>query len=380
MVENASRAVIVSNRRITGLSADVIAELISEVGPLWHERHQVRLASKPRRRALGAGAKHRLVFVDRLLATLVHLRHGVTHDVLAGWFGVDRSTITRAIGEVRPLLAERGCTVSPDVRLRSLAEVVDHLGASGKTGIVDGTEIRVRRPAAGRKDRDRFISGKNKQNAVKSMVVTDGEGRVLWCSPARPASCADITHARQLGLVKLLADGPAVEILADAGYQGLGAQTGGRMVTPPHRKFKKDAPDWYEEMYERQRKAHSSRRIRGRARHRPPEELAGTGPPPRPPRAHERHRPGRRRPAVPPTIRRPGRSAADVNTEPRRTLRRLTANHARARYPTARRVRRAAWGNGLTATSEPRPRPTHHLWNPRFRGWGRSSAGEAPVR
>ncbi|MFF2225425.1 hypothetical protein ACFVV7_19145 [Streptomyces globisporus] len=40
-----------------------------------------------------------------------------------------------------------------------------------------------------------------------------------------------------------MADGPAVEILADAGYQGLGAQAGGRVVTPPHRKFKKNAPD-----------------------------------------------------------------------------------------------------------------------------------------
>lgn len=106
--------------------------------------------------------------------------------MLACWFGVDRSTITRAIGEVRPLLAERGCTISPDLRLRSLADVVDHLGASGATGIIDGTEILVRRPAAGRKDRDTFISGKNKQNAVKPMVVTDGEGCVLWCSPARP--------------------------------------------------------------------------------------------------------------------------------------------------------------------------------------------------
>ncbi|MDA5147568.1 transposase [Streptomyces sp. AD681] len=53
-----------------------------------------------------------------------------------------------------------------------------------------------------------------------------------------------------------------MEILADAGYQGLGAQTGGRVITPPHRKFKKHAPDWYVEMYERQRKAHASRRIR----------------------------------------------------------------------------------------------------------------------
>ncbi|MCX5409706.1 transposase [Streptomyces sp. NBC_00335] len=164
--------------------------------------------------------KHRLVFIDRLLATLVHLRRGVTHDVLVCWFGVDRSTITRAIGEARPLLATRGCTVAAVVRLRSLAEVIDHLGGSGQTGIIDGTEIRVRRPAAGRKDREKFISGKNKQNAVKVMV------------------------------------------LADAGYQGLGAQTGGRVVTPSHRKFKKNPPEWYEEIYERQRKAHSSRRIR----------------------------------------------------------------------------------------------------------------------
>ncbi|MFJ7787063.1 transposase family protein [Streptomyces albidoflavus] len=34
----------------------------------------------------------------------MHLRHGVTHDVLACWFQVDRSTITRAVGEIRPLL------------------------------------------------------------------------------------------------------------------------------------------------------------------------------------------------------------------------------------------------------------------------------------
>ncbi|MCX4546603.1 transposase family protein [Streptomyces sp. NBC_01565] len=236
----------------------MIAELVAEVGPLWHERHQAGLASRPRCRAVGAGAKHKLVFVDRLLATLVHLRHGATHDVLACWFGVDRSTITRAIGEVRPLLAMRGCTIAPGVRLRSLAEVVDYLGASGQTGIIDGTEVRVRRPAVGRKDREKFISGKNKQNAVKFMVVTDAGGRLLFCSPAQPASCADITHARQLGLVRLLADGPVVEILADAGYQGLGAQTGGQVVTPPHRKFRKDVPDWYEEM----RKTHSSRRIR----------------------------------------------------------------------------------------------------------------------
>ncbi|MER7118161.1 transposase family protein [Streptomyces goshikiensis] len=112
-----------------------------------------------------------LVFIDRLLATLVHLRHGATHDVLACLFEVDRSTITRT-------------------------------GASGQTGIIDGTEVRVRRPAVGRNDREEFISGKKKQNAVEAMVLTDANCRLLFCGPAQPASCADITHARQMGLVR----------------------------------------------------------------------------------------------------------------------------------------------------------------------------------
>ncbi|MFD6183163.1 hypothetical protein [Streptomyces goshikiensis] len=123
VVGNGSRAAIISDRRIAGLSAGVIAELVAEVGPLWHERQQAGLESRPRKRAVGASAKHRLVFVDRLLATLVHLRHG--------------------------------CTVAAGIRLRTLAEVIEHLGASRQTGIIDDTEIRVRRPPAGRKDREK---------------------------------------------------------------------------------------------------------------------------------------------------------------------------------------------------------------------------------
>src|SRR3712207_2780434 len=126
-----ARATAVADRRVTGLSREVLAELVAELGPRWQARQDARLTDRPRRRAVGAGARYRLVFLDRLLATLVHLRHGVTHDVLACWFRFSRSTITRAVGEVRPLLAERGCTVEGGVRLRTLADVVAHLGAGG---------------------------------------------------------------------------------------------------------------------------------------------------------------------------------------------------------------------------------------------------------
>lgn len=54
------------------------------------------------------------------------------------------------------------------------------------------------------------------------MAVTDGDGRVLFRSPTGPGGCAGMTHARRLGLVRLVAGGPVVEILADAGTRAWG--------------------------------------------------------------------------------------------------------------------------------------------------------------
>ncbi|MFJ1749624.1 transposase family protein [Streptomyces sp. NPDC088116] len=71
------------------------------------------------------------------MTTLVNLRHGVTHDVPACRFGGDRSTVTRAIGEVRSLLADRGCAISPGMRPRTLAggPTVEILADAGHQGL-----------------------------------------------------------------------------------------------------------------------------------------------------------------------------------------------------------------------------------------------------
>lgn len=52
--------------------------------------HQTR--DGDRTREAGAGARHRLVFVDRLVVTLIRLRHDLPHSVLALLSGVDRSS------------------------------------------------------------------------------------------------------------------------------------------------------------------------------------------------------------------------------------------------------------------------------------------------
>src|SRR3712207_3287246 len=258
-----ARAAAVADRRVTGLSREVLAELVAELGPRWQARQDARLAGRPRRRAVGAGARYRLVVLDRLLATLGHLRHGVTHDVLACWFGVSRSTITRAVGEIRPLLAERGCTVEGGLRLRTLADVVAHLGASRQLVLLDATEVRVRRPAAHRAGRTRFVSGQARANPVNALVITDAEGRLLFCGRTRPGSVHYLTQVRQAGLVELLAPVPGVTLLADAGYQGLSAQTAGAVITPRPARRKNQIPIFpaVAAAHEAERRAHASQRI-----------------------------------------------------------------------------------------------------------------------
>ncbi|WP_309031977.1 helix-turn-helix domain-containing protein, partial [Streptomyces alfalfae] len=122
-----NRAVL-AHRVFMGVSQRHLILLVEEVAVPWQaglegRRHVVR--GRARERAAGAGARHQLVFIDRLVATLIHLRHDLPHSVLGLLFGVDRSTITRAITEVRALLAEWGCAIPdhPGLRLRTLADV-----------------------------------------------------------------------------------------------------------------------------------------------------------------------------------------------------------------------------------------------------------------
>ncbi|MEU1925626.1 hypothetical protein ACWEV9_34440 [Streptomyces albogriseolus] len=82
------------------------------------------------------------------------------------------------------------------LRLQTLAEVIDRLGADGKTGDLDGTEIRVRPLAAGRKDRGQ-VHLRQEQAERGSDHGHHGQGRPhALLQPHKPGSCADITHAR----------------------------------------------------------------------------------------------------------------------------------------------------------------------------------------
>jgi len=137
---------------------------------------------------------------------------------------------------VRPLLAARGCTVECGLPLRTLAHVIAYLGANRQFGRLDATKVRGRRPAAHKAGRYGFVPGRTRANTVKALVITDADGRLLFCGQIRPGSTHDLTQVRQAGLVELLVDGVEQGGVVSLGEPLAPASAPATTPTPPPRR------------------------------------------------------------------------------------------------------------------------------------------------
>jgi hypothetical protein len=247
----------------TGLSRNHLGLLLTELQPAWTAAREDRLHTRRTRarvRKAGAGRRPRLTFTDRVVITLVHLRLAIPHAALAVAYDVDRATVTRAVTQIRPLLAQRGFATPAGARLHTLADVFAYAAAEGVTLRMDATEIRVRRPRQGRPGRKAFVSGKLKQNTIKTTIAADHNGATLWCGATRPGRMHDITTVRVEGVEALLDAYPDVTVLVDAGYQGLARDHRGQVHAPPL-KLRPGAPPERRSEWEHDRKRQSSQRI-----------------------------------------------------------------------------------------------------------------------
>ncbi|TJZ99182.1 IS5/IS1182 family transposase [Actinacidiphila oryziradicis] len=202
-----------------------------------------------------------MVFFDRLLVTLVHLRHQLPHTVLAELFAVDRSTVSEAIRQVRPLLAARGFAV-PDragLRLKTIEDVFAYAEAESVELRMDGAETQVRRPRAGRPGRRAFVSGKRRQNTIKT-TFSDGQGRILLSGMVRPGRMHDQTALRTEGIAEQFRTRPTVRARVDSGYQGLAKEFPDQVSAPP-KKPADEACDGDKYAWQEARRRQSSARI-----------------------------------------------------------------------------------------------------------------------
>jgi Rhodopirellula transposase DDE domain len=137
--------ILLAHPALTGMSRRHLDGLLAELaGPqkAQREQRQRRRRGTERRRAAGAGPRPKLTDPDQILATVLYLRGLCTQAVLGELFAVDRSRITEAIRESRPLLEEHGHAITPSTaRFPTPADLIAFLTAD------DAEPMRQAKPA-----------------------------------------------------------------------------------------------------------------------------------------------------------------------------------------------------------------------------------------
>ncbi|MGI5380574.1 transposase family protein [Streptomyces sp. CA-251387] len=254
-----------SHPALSGISRAHLDALLEELAPKWGAARESALRERrgwDRRRAVGTGPRHQLVLADRPLITLVHQRHQLPHAALAEFYGVDRSTVSAAIREVKPLLAAHGFAVpdQPGLQLRTLEDLFAYARAEGVGLRINGTDVQVWPPRAGRPGRRAFVSGQRKQNTIKTTTFSDWQGRTLFSGVIRPGRMHDQTAMRTEGIAEQFHQYPKVKAEVDEGYRGLANEFPSQVTAPP-RKPKMDAPLGDQYGWREARRRQSSRRI-----------------------------------------------------------------------------------------------------------------------
>lgn len=116
---------------LTGMPRQQLDNLAAALaGPQAARRETERHARRgtERRRAPGAGPHPKITPADRVLATVLYLRHSFPQALLAQLLGISRSAITRTITETRTLLDQHGEAITPTTaRFHTPADVIAFL-------------------------------------------------------------------------------------------------------------------------------------------------------------------------------------------------------------------------------------------------------------
>jgi hypothetical protein len=158
----------------------VFVVLVEKLSAEWERKEKERLnARKDRENAVGQGRKYSLGGLSGLLlATVVYLRTNMGYELLGLLFGVDQSTIKRAVKRVTPLLQDRFIPKTELTKYKRRTNDLDELVKNYpelKEVIFDGTELSSQRPKKRQKQR---YSGKKKRHTRKIQVALDNTARI----------------------------------------------------------------------------------------------------------------------------------------------------------------------------------------------------------
>jgi len=132
---------------ITGLPARTLDALTAALtGPAAQLREAAlnrRRGYRPRQPAPGTGRRPRLTLTDKLLAAILHDRHGLPHKAIAALLGIRHEDTCRHVGDIRLLLRQTGHTIEPSTT--KLATLDDLYRYAAESAITKPAEIKTAR-------------------------------------------------------------------------------------------------------------------------------------------------------------------------------------------------------------------------------------------
>lgn len=222
-----------------GVTAQEFEELEAKAEPLWQEQEIKRLDRPDRQRASGGGQRKTLPFREQLLMTLVWLRLYLVLEALGYLFGVDKSTASRYINSVLPVLRQVGeATLGwPEPPKRGHGKRLEQVWQEQPDlfAYVDATEQRIRRSSHNDQQKEDY-SGKKRQHTRKTQFIVNEDGIVRDLSHSSPSSKHNRNHFRASGAATKIPKETTVG--GDSGYQGIQVDLPDHSVITPFKKSK----------------------------------------------------------------------------------------------------------------------------------------------
>ena len=177
-------------KSFTGLTVQEFNDIYEKEISKRYKKYEIqRLSSFKRKdvreRRVGAvGRPFKLDVKDRFLMLLVYYRLYITYTLAGFLFDLDQSNICRDIQKIEGLIKQ--CLPIPQKiynitkRLRTLDEIEKYF--PGFLSFIDSTEQQIPRPIDNKRKRTLFYSGKKKRHTVKTQLMTNNHGIIIYKS------------------------------------------------------------------------------------------------------------------------------------------------------------------------------------------------------
>ena len=214
---------------------------------------QMPLFRDDERRASDPGNRCKLYLRHALLMALVHKKDNPTQGVLAAFFGIDQTTVSRYLQVMDRMLAETlptAAKISEEIAGAATQEEFKRIvpGQGGGDIFLDGTHCPVQRPSEKTLRRMKY-SGKKKRFTNNTNVYTNRDGVIIGISKSTVGSVGDITLLKERPMqfgkweeAMRDADRPEGErnrIFCDRGLQGIADHLPGTAPMIPYKRTKK---------------------------------------------------------------------------------------------------------------------------------------------